>query len=398
MRWKELILPPTASYTSLIEVGKYNLLWNVSLILVPIFLVLLIIHVSFGDVSWLTSLCALAVCFTNIYILQKSRKYVFVGWFSVILGVLICQSAIFIVQDSRLLADAMWCILIAFFSFFLFGNFAGLTVLLLNLSGLIFYQFIATPEELAAKGITVDMVDYKMTINVYYVAFALAFIIGKMQSSNRRINASYEEQIRHNELLFKEVHHRVKNNLQIMASLLRLQASESENKEVVASLQAAVGRVTSMAFIHESMYKKNKLQSMHFNEYTTQLLQNVIDNSSHTQKVSLNVTGDDLILNPDSLVSLSLLLNELGTNSLKHAFKEESGKIYLSIKREETHFKISYSDSGKWIEAKSSSSFGKELIITLCEHLEGEVKRNEEAESAEYCFSIPLGVLENSSR
>lgn len=394
MRWKELILPPAASYTSLIEVGKYNLIWNVSLVLIPVFLVLFTIHLVFGDVSWLTSLCALVVCLVNIYILQRTRKYVFVGWFSVLLGILICQIAIFVVQDSRLLADAMWCILIAFFTFFLFGNLAGLLVLLFNLSGLIFYQFIATPEELAVKGITVDMVDFKMAINVYYVAFALAFIIGKMQSSNRRINASYEEQIRHNELLFKEVHHRVKNNLQIMASLLRLQASESDNKEVVASLQAAVGRVTSMAFIHESMYKKNKLQHMHFQEYAKQLLQNIIDNSSYRQQVSLDINGDDLVLNPDSLVSLSLLLNELGTNSLKHAFKEESGIIHLSLKREETRFILRYRDSGKWIEAKSSSSFGKELIITLCEHLEGEVCRNEKAESAEYSIEIPAEVLE----
>ena len=133
MRWKELILPPAASYTSLIEVGKYNLIWNVSLVLIPVFLVLFTIHLAFGDVSWLTSLCALAVCFVNIYILQRTRKYVFVGWFSVLLGILICQIAIFIVQDSRLLADAMWCILIAFFTFFLFGNLAGLIVLLFNL-------------------------------------------------------------------------------------------------------------------------------------------------------------------------------------------------------------------------------------------------------------------------
>lgn len=395
MYWKQLILPPATSYTSLIEVGKYNLIWNVSLVLVPVFLFLLVIHIAFGDVSWLTSLCALAVCFINIFILQKTRRYVFVGWFSVILGVIICQSAIFIVQDSRLLADAMWCILVAFFTFFLFGNWAGLFILLFNLSGLIFYQFIATPEELQVKGITVDMVDYKMAINVYYVAFALAFIIGKIQSNNRQINARYEEQIRHNELLFKEVHHRVKNNLQIMASLLRLQASESENKEVVASLQAAVGRVTSMAFILESMYKKNKLQQVHFQAYSEQLLQNIIENYGGQQQVLLEINGDDLLLNPDALVSLSLLLNELCTNSLKHAFNGQAGVISLKINRGESVIQIAYSDNGRWIEHCNGSTFGKELILTLCEHLEGKVRRNEAANSAEYFFEIPAAVLES---
>ena len=124
-----------------------------------------------------------------------------------------------------------------------------------------------------------------------------------------------------------------------------------------------------MAYIHESMYKKNKLQHMYFQQYASQLLQNIIDNSSHKRQVTLEVDGDDLVLNPDSLVSLSLLLNELGTYSLKHAFKEESGIIHLSLKREETRFILRYRDSGKWIEAKSSSSFGKELIITLYKNL-----------------------------
>ncbi len=393
MNFLRFIQPPRTNYTSLIEIGKFNMVWNVSIVLFPIFITLLIIHIALGDISWITSILALLLVTTNILLLDKTRKYNLAGWNTVMFGVFICQFAIYVVDDSRMLADAMWCILVAFFTFFLFGNKAGTIILLINLSGLMFYEFVATPDQLVTKGITSDMVDYKMVINVYYVAFALAFVIGRMQLNNKEVNDRYEEQIRHNEVLFKEVHHRVKNNLQIMASLLRLQAAEASDEGIVRNLNEAIGRVQSMAFIHEKMYQKENLAELHFQEYLNNFIYSLLDQIDQDKEIDVKISCPDLILNPDAVVSISLLINELITNSIKHAFVGNSGTVNIEVTVKDDLVKFVYHDDGSWKEPSDRNTFGRELIGTLIEHLEG-VSRLKTTESGTYYFiDIPAAVL-----
>ena len=92
--------PPQTKYDSLVEVGKFNMMWNVSLVLVPIFLVLVGIHVFFQDSSWTTSFAGAMVACLNLAVLQWKRKYVIVGIWSVLMGILICQSSIFIINET----------------------------------------------------------------------------------------------------------------------------------------------------------------------------------------------------------------------------------------------------------------------------------------------------------
>lgn len=369
------------------------MIWHVSIVLLPIFITLLLLHIIFGDVSWITSILGLCLVLSNLYFLIATRKYNIAGWVTVVVGVFICQFAIYVIADSRLLADAMWCILVAFFTFFLFGNRAGLVVLLINLTGLMFYQFVATPDQLISKGITSDMVDYKMVINVYYVALALAFVMGRMQSNNSEINKRYEEQIRHNEVLFKEVHHRVKNNLQIMASLLRLQAAEASDEGVVRNLHEAIGRVQSMAFIHEKMYQKENLAELQLSEYLHNFINSLMDQTDQETAIEINISCPDIILNPDAVVSISLLINELITNSIKHAFGNQDGKVVITVEIEGNYVRLKYEDNGTWKEPSDRSTFGRELIGTLIENLEGNYQLIADQSGTRYSINIPSSVL-----
>lgn len=254
--------PPLTRYSSIKDVGKFNMLWNVSLGLAFVFTVLFAIHISFRDDNWATSLAAFGVAVMDLLVLHQTRKYKLVGTLSIILGIFICQASVYFVEDSHILSDSMWCVLVSFFTFFLFGSLFGTIVLLVNLSFLVGYLMMADDIALATKGLTRNQVDIRMVVNVLYVALALSFIIYKMMKNNDEMIGRYELQTRQNEILLKEVHHRVKNNLQIVSSLLRLQAAENNNEKVIGQFEEAIGRIRSMALIHEKMYVNEDFSSI----------------------------------------------------------------------------------------------------------------------------------------
>ena len=370
------LAPPKTNYTSLVEEGKFNMLWNVSLALVPIFLFLLGIHIYFQDNSWVTSLSAVSLAGTNLIVLRVTRKYKFVGAWSVILSIVICQASIFIVNDSHLVSDTMWCILVSFFTFFLFGVWIGTFVLLFNLMGLIVFLLNGSTHDVLNKGISIEEVDVRMVVNVLYVALALAFIIYKMIQNNKAIIDRHEEQRAQNEVLLKEIHHRVKNNLQIISSLLKLQSMDSENEVVDEHFNEAINRIRSMALIHEKMYTNDDLSQIDIQSYVTALVQDITDTIQSKSEVQLNVSSEVKNIDIKSIVPISLIFNELITNSIKHGFKnQELGKIDLEIRHQNNTILLDYSDNGEWQEPVGEGTFGIELIRTLAQQLDGECKR-----------------------
>ena len=381
--------PPHANYKSLEDLGKFNMIWNVSLALVPIFLFLTLLHIILGDRSWMTSITAFSVAAINLIVLYRTRKYKIVGTWSVLLGVFIVQASVFFVDDSHVVSDTMWCILIAFFTFFLFGAILGSLVLVVNLSGLTLFLMCGTEANILHKGLTVDQVDYKMAINVFYVALALSFVIYKMLDNNQKINNRYEQQIKENETLMKEIHHRVKNNLQIISSLLKLQSSESDSELVQEQFDEAIQRIRSMALIHEKMYQKEDLASIDVQSYLVSLGAEIAKSINSDCNIEINVESAIGQIDMESIVSVSLIFNELMTNSIKHGFDQiKEGKIDVKISEYDKTVQFYYSDSGEWKSPQKEISFGIELIETLTDQLEGTMARNIE-NGTQYVFEFP---------
>ena len=100
--------PPKTDYASLDDVGKFNMMWNISLVLVPVFFILFVTHLVYNDPSWINSFTAILLALSNSLLLYKTRKYKLAGIISTILAVLISQSVIFLVNDSHIAADVMW--------------------------------------------------------------------------------------------------------------------------------------------------------------------------------------------------------------------------------------------------------------------------------------------------
>lgn len=183
-----------------------------------------------------------------------------------------------------------------------------------------------------------------------------------------------------NVILLKEVHHRVKNNLQIIVSLLNLQSrfiSDSKLLDVFGEIQ---NRVRSMSLIHEKMYKTKDLKTVNIAEYITDLSESLLSTYRLSQQVELDVNVEVNSFKSDTLTPLGLIINEVITNALKYAFQEDRhGRIFVTItKLDEKRFRMLIGDDGIGIPKSSAmgntDSFGTELISALTEQLEGSIQ------------------------
>jgi len=198
-----------------------------------------------------------------------------------------------------------------------------------------------------------------------------------LQLQNENIIKQKEEK----EVLLKEIHHRVKNNLQVINSLIRLQCAYTEDKEALDLFDECQNRIISMALIHEKMYEAHDLSNINIEEYITQLAGNLLRSYRLNQHVELIINVEIEHLSLDSMIPLGLLLNELISNSLKHAFEgRESGEITVNLKKTESNmFELFIGDDGIGLPAdftfNSAQTLGMELVVTLTEQLDGTIER-----------------------
>jgi two-component sensor histidine kinase len=192
-----------------------------------------------------------------------------------------------------------------------------------------------------------------------------------------------------NTTLIKEVHHRVKNNLQIVISLLRMQANDIENEESKLQFNEAIGRIMTISVIHQKLYEQKNLSEVQFENYFIQLIDEIkrLHDSNVTIEIDIEPSLKSIGLN--SIVPLGLILNELITNSIKHhSLSDPQPKITISFREgKDATILFVYSDSGTWkelTEEKSNGKFGLELISVLTEQMEGTYKR----EDTTYLFSV----------
>ncbi len=184
--------------------------------------------------------------------------------------------------------------------------------------------------------------------------------------------------IEEKELLLKEIHHRVKNNLQIIKSLIRLQNSEDRECMDRGILTDFELRVSSMALVHESLYKKGNLATINVQDYFENLIENLINVYQLKYDVEVENNIEVLELDIDTLVPLGLLSTEIISNSMKYGVASlKNGKITVFLKPlENERYELIIRDNGKGFEIKDeleNNTLGIELIYTLVEQLDGEL-------------------------
>lgn len=185
-----------------------------------------------------------------------------------------------------------------------------------------------------------------------------------------------EQLLTDKEWLLKEVHHRVKNNLQIVMSLLSSQSLYLKSADAMEAILASENRIKSISLIHQKLYTGDNLSSIHLPEYVNDLLDNLMDAfDTRTQKIQFIQQVDDIYVDSEQAVPLGLILNEAVTNAIKHAFTAHGGKILVSLRQNSTAIALSISDNGKGLPADfdihAANSQGMEMIQGLTAQLKG---------------------------
>ena len=199
--------------------------------------------------------------------------------------------------------------------------------------------------------------------------------------NNRQKSRQLDERNAQNELLLKEIHHRVKNNLQTISSLLSLQSESISNKSAFDAIQESKNRVSSMALLHQKLYQGENLAAIEMRDYFETIGETIVDSfGEKAENVSLKIDMSELELDVDTAVPIGLITNELITNSLKYAFpNKQKGQISITLTSEENGLlKLNIADNGQATQEESSSKkdkgFGTLLIQLLTTQLGGKLE------------------------
>jgi two-component sensor histidine kinase len=185
------------------------------------------------------------------------------------------------------------------------------------------------------------------------------------------------EEARRKEILLKEIHHRVKNNLQVISSLLALQASATKDAHTRGLLHESRNRVHSMALIHEKLYQSADERGVSFNTYVKDLAAHLRHSySGNSDAVTMVIDVDEITLDMDALVPCGLMINELLSNALKYGFPgEREGTIKVQMRREGTSLVLTVSDNGVGLPADvdiaAPRTLGLRIVNTLVSQLHG---------------------------
>ena len=400
-----LFTPDTSMINNFYHKEKFLMAWRISLFFIVVFAALAII---FGPtnpdvlIAFLSTF--LAGIFCSVY-LYKTKKYKPVYWGYAIVGSLISNIAMNLILDVSHFVDFIWiiaCILIAFIGL---GKKEGLFFLILNLIGISYFVFFSYNNHISIlkhqttaelSGILLEII-FSLSVLAYllhqYILFQnysyeqLEVAHNKLEEQNQLIKTRDEEKT----TLVKEIHHRVKNNLQIIISLLRLQKGELKSDEAKRHFSEAINRIMVMSLIHKKLYQQEELSKINIESYLKDLSADITSIADLGFPIEVKINSNIKNIGLKTIVPLGLLINELMTNSIKHAFfKKENGIININISEVDENFlELTYTDNGKWKESKNlNPSFGLELIEILTSQLEGDCKRTSDDNGTTYQFYL----------
>lgn len=210
------------------------------------------------------------------------------------------------------------------------------------------------------------------------VFLSLLFYLIRLNRTIHKQNRLITKTLGEKDILLKEIHHRVKNNLQIISSLLDLQSRRTADDTAKSALTVGKNRVQSMALIHQNLYTEDDLTGISVKDYLTMLSSNLFEAYNvEEDNIQLQINVSNVVLDVDTMIPLGLIINELITNILKHAFVgRKDGTINIDLVEENSELRLTISDDGIGIPDTldlKSGSFGYQLIHALAHQISGEI-------------------------
>ena len=380
---------PSTNYENYYEEAAFILTWKVSVYLVftNFFLTVATWFLTFQ--IFLITLGAWTMTIVFLVFLKLTGKYKVIGYSYLIATSFLTYSLLHVDYFQFNIVELIFMFMTVFYAFVVFGIRIGL--LTLAVQGLSYINYIFSfmnSEVILSRRIPYSQIELIafatcLVIVIFLMAMMLVEYVKLKEKSELKyiqinsdligLNKLMQQKTTEKTVMLKEIHHRVKNNLQVISSLLRLQSYEIDEESTRIHFQDAVNRVSAMALIHEKMYQNEDLSKINLKNYIKTLSDELLNSLGHNVPVSIDVESDIELLNTDSLVPLALIINELITNTIKHAFLEQkTGIITVDVKKiDDNYFQLVYADNGVWKTPKRKNSFGLELIASLVDQLEG---------------------------
>lgn len=386
------------------EKSKFRLVLHLLYFFMGLMSLVTLVNLSNEHFSATPNFLAVGMCIVGLVVLYVTKNYRLVGAICSILTFGIVSGAFLFLKATHYLTP-IWMIVNIMFTFFILGKKWGIPMLVAHFLVLFYYLIylheanIVSVDSFSGNDVTTFIMEYSIA------GFAIAYILNlyvlttsysrsemievnqKLSNQNKLISKQNSEM----EVMLREIHHRVKNNLQIITSLLRLQ-SNNMDEEHSGSYQEAIDRITAMAIIHEKMYQSGSLSKFDLEKYLNSLVSNLLLNYSISKHPELIIEVEVEDMKSKSIVPLALLINELLLNSLKHAFQnQDHPRISISLSESEEYksnrFLLVYNDNGSWIEG-SVASFGTEIIQAMSEQLEGVFSLETSPFGTKYVFDL----------
>ena len=392
---KNLFIPNKNDFTDIFDRTKYLLAYRLTLFLsIALSILSVILFILFTTAYSYLTLSGLIACLASFIYIRKTGKYKsFILGFNLV-GAFLCIFTLYYVQDLPRLVDGFWMIISAVFCFLTMGRVWGVIFMVIHTCALVgFYFFFMNEQILLIKALSSSQI-FAFAFNIL-ICFS---IIGYLLWQNIKTSQDAEKQLQqaksfledqfdlinkqHNEktVLLKEIHHRVKNNLQVIVSLLRLQLRDIKNEEDSSKFNESINRVMTMSLIHEKIYQTEDFSNIDLEDYFQTLAKDMVNSFQVEKEISFDISCDVKNLGLKPIVPLALIFNELLSNSIKYAFKEQAHPEICMQMKELSGEKVDviYSDNGKWREPVESHSCGIELIDALSEQLNGKYELSKE--------------------
>ncbi|MEZ4924172.1 MAG: sensor histidine kinase [Crocinitomicaceae bacterium] len=392
-----LFTPPASKYQDVFDQRRFAFMWRTFVLMGCIFIGLTIVHLIENDLpNVFITVGATVAIVISLLISYATGKYTFGTILAGIAGSAINQMDLFMVVGSQKYVTILWIVCISLYVFYLLGPRLGTITFILNIIGVTISLVLIPKEVLIDRIIQRNDSDLiSIIINLTVITVLLAYLMNQILKSSkiaereskttqRELRKQYvivQKQNEEKTVMLKEIHHRVKNNLQVITSLLRLQSKEIKDQKSIEHFNDAVQRVLAMSQIHERMYQSKDLSKIDLEDYLRQLAEELIQSYAVDKPIELHVNCEIQYIQPKSLVSFALMFNELISNTLKHAFSDmDKGKIEIRILRTgEDEVQCYYYDNGVWKDYVREGSFGMELINDLADQLDGTYTRNTES-------------------
>ncbi len=236
-------------------------------------------------------------------------------------------------------------------------------------------------------------------LSIMYSVYILGAIFGKNLSNTHynlyQSKKELEKQHRVKEVLLKEIHHRVKNNLQTVSSLLNLQSRNINDEQVKYLMKSSQNRVVSMSIIHEMLYMREDFSKIEYKSYVEELSTYLINSMKGiNNKIKLNLDIDDIKLDIDTAIPLGLLINETVSNSLKYGIKDDTeGEINIALKKgAEKDYILNIGDNGvglaEDISFSNTKTLGLKLMHNLTRQLKGSITQDSTKKGTNYSIKF----------